>query len=137
MAGADAGIEVRHRKECAKTRGKARCSCSPSYRAQIWDRSEGRSRKSPWFRDRRKATKWRNEKRFAADQGVLEKARTPTIEALADEILENAEAGILTSRSRRPFKPSTIRSYRICFDRYLRREFGGFRIADLRRGDVA
>jgi integrase len=97
---------------------------------------EGRSRKSPWFGSKGEAKRWRHEKQLAADRGVLEKARTPTIEALADEIFENAEAGILTSRSRRPFKPSTIRSYRICFDRYLRREFGGFRIADLRRGDV-
>jgi len=136
MARSGAGIETRHQKRCATSRGGGRCSCSPSYRAQVWDRSEGRSRKSPWFRDRREAIGWRNEKQLATDRGVLERALTPTIEALAGEIFESAEAASLTSRSRKPFKPSTLRNYRINFDRYLRQEFGRLRIADLRRGDV-
>lgn len=130
------GIETFHQKHCATHRGGNRCSCSPSYRAQVWDRAIGKARKSRRFKTKAEATSWLTDTRHAMKRGQLAQAKVPKVDELAAQVFALAESGPLTNRSGRRFKPSAIRNYRIHFDRYLLPEFGGFRVSDLSRKQI-
>lgn len=69
-------------------------------------------------------------------KGLLGHHNAPTISVLAEQVFVAAEDGSLRNRSGQRFKASTIRIYRINFERYLAPEFGSFRVNDLRRRHI-
>src|SRR3954470_8399810 len=114
------GIEVRHGKTCRSHDGR-RCSCEPSYRASVWSRREKRLLRKT-FTSAAEAKSWRSEANVAVQSGKLRAATAPRFcDVFGREVegrwqdgqwLNDAKAGRIRSRSRRPFKESTIRAVR-------------------------
>lgn len=135
---AAANIETRHRRgqgnPCRALSG-GRCNCSPSYRVRVWSNGEGREIKKT-FKTFAEAKTWADDARVAIRQGMM-RAPTPiTLRQVAAEWLDLARAGKLVSRSKRPYKPSTIRGYERALRLRLLPELGDVRLSDLRRGEV-
>jgi integrase len=104
------GIVVRHARLCGSRQG-ARCSCSPSYQAQVWSVRERKTIRKT-FRDLTEARAWRHESQVAIRAGRLRSPSQITLSEASKEWLASAEAGVVRTRSGEPYKPSAIRAYR-------------------------
>jgi integrase len=104
------GIVVRHARSCGSRVG-GRCSCRPSYQAQVWS---GRERKTirKTFRDLGEARVWRHESQVAIRKGLLRSASQTTLKQAAAEWLAAAESGVVRTRSGEAYKPAAVRAYR-------------------------
>lgn len=136
MAKSSQGIETYHEGKCAKRNGGSRCTCDPSYRAQVWDPQLGKARRSERFPKLQQAVNWRIETLAAKKSQTLAPVSSPKLADLADRVFEAIDAGVVTSRTGARFKPSTARTYRIYFDKYIRDGLGNCRITDLRRSHI-
>jgi integrase len=58
------------------------------------------------------------------------------VREFSDEWLENADAGKVLSKNRRPYTPSALRSIRHNLGRFVYPRIGGMKMAELRRRDV-
>jgi hypothetical protein len=104
------GIVLRHARGCRSREG-GRCSCSPSYQAQVWSaRDQKTIRKT--FSDLAAARSWRHESQVALRKGMLRSSSHLTLEEAAKAWLSAAEAGIVRTRTGEAYKPSAIRAYR-------------------------
>jgi integrase len=104
------GIVVRHSRSCRSHQGD-RCSCRPSYQAQVWSAREQKTiRRS--FRELSDARAWRQQSQIAIRNGLLRSPSQTTLNDAASEWLEAAEAGRVRTRSGEAYKPSAVRAYR-------------------------
>jgi integrase len=102
------GITPRHARGCRHR--ESRCTCSPTFQAQVWDaRAERRITKT--FPTLAAARRWRQDAVVDVRRGDLSADRGPTLKEAADEWLEAARAGIVRNRSGELYKPSAIRGY--------------------------
>lgn len=128
------GIEVRHRKGCRALRG-GRCGCSPTYRAEVWSNVE-RKKIRRNFATSAEAKSWRADALTALRRGALRSPDPQTVHEAATTWLEAADAGLIRDRSGRPYKPSTLRTYRTKLDTYVLPALGDYRLSELRRHEV-
>jgi hypothetical protein len=104
------GIVVRHSRGCRSRQG-GRCSCRPSFQAQVWSAREQKTiRRS--FRELGEARAWRQQSLIAVRNGLLRSPSQTTLNDAAADWLEAAEAGLVRTRSGETYKPSAVRAYR-------------------------
>lgn len=104
------GIVLRHARGC-RSRAGGRCSCSPSYQAQVWSAREHKTIRKT-FPTLAAARSWRHESQVALRKGLLRSSSQLTLEEAAKAWLSAAEAGIVRTRTGEAYKPSAIRAYR-------------------------
>src|SRR5437588_12858729 len=99
-----AGIEARHSKRCRSVVGGGRCSCEPSYRAEVWSKRDGkRIRKR--FDSLEAAREWRQDAQVAVRKGALRRPSPITLERAAEAWLAAAREGAIRNRSGDRYKP--------------------------------
>lgn len=128
------GIQQRHAKTC-RSHGGGRCSCSPTWQAQVFDGRTGR-RISKTFPSKAAAKLWRQDALVAVRQGKLTASRRITVREAAEEWLRDAERGIVTTRSGDRYKPSAIRAYRQSLRLRILDEIGERQFSQVTRGDL-
>jgi integrase len=128
------GIEVRHESACP-SKGGGRCSCSPSYRAKVYDgRSERCIKKT--FRSLAEAKAWRIDALADIRAGTLSGAPVPTLAEAADAWVTRARSGAIRNRSGDIYKPSAVRGYEQALRLRVLPELGRLRLSDVRRADL-
>jgi integrase len=128
------GIAVRHQKRCA-VGGGGRCSCLPSYQAQVWSRRDGKPIRRT-FRSLAEARAWRQESQAAIRRQTLRAPSSLTVEEIAEEWLLAAKAGQVRTRAGRQYKPSALRSYERDLHARVLPEFGQMRLSSVTRNMV-
>jgi integrase len=128
------GIEVRHRTSCAGPDGR-RCSCTPSYRAQVYSAREGRTLRRT-FPTLAAARSWRSEAQTAIRRGALGAGATPTVREAIATLLAGMRDGSIAGRGGGRYKPSTIHGYAQCAELYLLADLGAMRLSAVRPRDV-
>ena len=131
-----AGIDTRHARSCrSRGGGGARCNCTPTYQAHVFDSRAGkRIRKT--FPTHAAAKTWRQDAIIALRTGGLAPSRTPTLADALDDLIDGMTSGRILDRTGKPYKPATVRSYRTAADAYLKPRLGHWRLSELRRRDV-
>lgn len=105
------------------------------YLAEAFDSRTGKKiRRS--FPTHAAAKAWRADATSAIRSGKLAPASALTFGEAADELLEGMDAGTVTTRSGRPYKPSAIRGYRRSIDLRLRPKLGTRKLGEIRRGEL-
>ncbi len=126
------GIYRVHQRGCEP---EGKCKCPPSYQARVYVTAQGRSA-TKHFSALREAQIWQAEAKGAVRVGKLRAGTKRTVEQAAEELLAGMRDGSITSRSGKPYKPATIRSY----DRALRLRilpaFGRMKLSDVQAGRV-
>jgi integrase len=88
-----------------------RCSCEPSFQAQVWSARERKTIRKT-FRVLSDARAWRHESQVALRRGLLRSGSPLTLRQAAEEWLCAAEAGVVRTRTGESYKPSAVRAYR-------------------------
>lgn len=128
------GIAVRHRKGCASEAG-ARCNCTPSYQATAWSNAAKRNvRRS--FRTKAEAKAWRARMMAGHVDRLAGATRSPVLDVLAEQVFDQAAAGVLLNRSGDPYKPSVVRSYQSSYRQHIAPLIGQRRVSAITRRDV-
>jgi integrase len=105
---AETCITPRHARSCRRRVG--RCTCKPTYQAQVWDAAAGK-RITRTFTNITAARRWRQDAASALRRGELSAEAGPTLATVAQAWLDAARAGIVRNRSGDPYKPAAIRGY--------------------------
>src|SRR5918996_764761 len=127
------GIVVRHSRACGAP--EAKCSCKPSYRAEIYDRRSGkRIRKT--FRNLSEAKGWRHDAASELRKGTLSTPTKTTLREAAATLLEGAKAGTIRTRKGFPYSPATLRGYEQALRDHVLPGLGHVRLSDVRRNDL-
>lgn len=129
------GINPRHTRSCSLRSGGRRCTCTPTYQAQVWD-PRTRRRVSTTKPTEQEAIDWRAEKRLEIRRGTFRPGRQVTIRVALEELITDMRAGIVRNRSGDTYKPGTIRGYEQAARDVVAPAFGSARLAELRRSDV-
>ncbi len=132
------GIQVRHSRSCpAAANQGARCQCSPSYRAWVYDRRTG-TKVRQTFGTMAAAKEWRADATSQLNRGKKVGPSAMTFKEAADAWLAGAEANPPTvlTRGGDPYKPQVIREYRRTLKNHVLDELGSHRLSDIRRGDL-
>jgi integrase len=146
---ASPGIRKRHSRGCASRDGDG-CSCRPSWEARVWSRRAGPDGKggtiSRSFPTYAAAKGWREDASHANRRGKLRPATRKTVREALEELLDGMRDGSVRSRRKRPYRPSTIRSYERATGLYpemreraperLCASLGDFQLSELTRHDV-
>lgn len=103
------GIRERHARSC-RSRVGGRCSCTPSFEAQVWHSAEGRPVRKT-FHDAAEARTWVRDVRTALRRGRQVVRSVPTLEQAGEAWLEQARAGVVRASGGHRYKPATIREY--------------------------
>jgi integrase len=127
------GIEVRHSDPC-KIHAGGDCSCTPSYRAYVYDRATGKKVRQA-FATLGEAKAWRAKTTTKRDSGRTIAPSKTTLRQAAEQWLEEAEAGRRRTRSGSPYKPSALRGYRHDLQKTVLPELGAHPLSAIRRGD--
>jgi integrase len=130
------GIEVRHARSCpAATDKEARCRCTPSYRASVWSKRDGK-RIRETFPTLAAARAWRQDAGGAVRRGEKRAADGTTINEAWETLQAEMESGVARTRSGDVYKPSAVRSYAEAMRLRVLPELGARRLADVTRADV-
>jgi integrase len=134
--GLPVGIEARHARDCTIEP----CTCTPSYRAWVYDKRTGKKvRKHFSGKGALAAAKgWRIDALSDLNRGKNIVPSSVTLRAVTEEWLAGAKARPPTvlNRSGEPFKPSAVRSYEGDLRRYVLPDFGASKLSEIRRGDL-
>lgn len=133
-ANGSVGIEPRHRKRCRTSLGGS-CDCTPTWAAWVCSRVDHKKLRKT-FPTRREAEAWRRRMLDYADQGRLREAAQMTLAAAGKRCLEMAQAGEITNRSGRRYKPSALRNVEQDLRLRLIPELGAHRVAEITRSDL-
>ena len=128
------GIEIRHERHCGSQQG-GRCSCSPGYRASVYDARVGRYLKKT-FRSLAEAKGWRSDALVALRQGAITAAPVSTLGHAADAWVAGAVSGAVRNRSGDIYKPSAVRGYEQALRLRVVPALGHLRLSDIRRADL-
>jgi integrase len=109
------GVRKRHSRSCASRDGRD-CNCRPSWEARVWSRRAGPDGKggtvSKSFTSYAAAKGWREDNLHAKARGRLRRQTKQTVYEAAVRLVREMEDGTVLSSRDRPYRPSTIRSYR-------------------------
>jgi integrase len=125
------GITVRHARACAKDP----CNCKPTFKAWAYDKRSGK-KLTKTFPTQAAAKSWRVDALAALKKGVMSAPTRVTLWQAAEAWLEAAKSGQIRTRSRRPYKPSTIRSYEQGLRDHVYAELGAVRLTDIDRNTL-
>jgi integrase len=126
------GITVRHQTHCPED---GPCRCKARYRAEVYDPSTKRPRKSPWMA-LADARGWHTRtKRALLNSGTAPRSSL-TVEQTASTWLHRITAGTIPNRSGLPYKPSVARSYETSLRLHIYPLIGGKNVATLKRVEV-
>jgi integrase len=129
---APGGIVTRHSRKCSTRSGSARCNCSPTFEAWIWDNRVGAKVRRSFPGDLAAAKSWVSDANRALTQNVLKaKANRNTLEQAANAWLEEVRAGNILGRGGRPYKPSVVRSYDTSLRLHVLPKIGQRRLTEL------
>lgn len=103
------GVRERHARSCRKPAG-GRCSCEPSFEAQVWNPATGRPERRT-FKDSAEARSWLRDAKVAVRRGRQVREASPTLEAAGEAWLAEARAGVIRARGGHAYKPGTVRAY--------------------------
>jgi integrase len=103
------GIRERHARACRSRTGR-RCSCNPSFEAQVWNPAEERPVRKT-FPDQAEARTWVRDARVALRRGRQVVRAVPTLEQAGDAWLEHARTGVVRARGGHHYKPASVRGY--------------------------
>jgi integrase len=123
------GIVVRHAHACRSREG-GRCSCRPSFQAQVWSVREQKTIRKT-FRELNEARAWRQQSQIAVRNGLLRSPSQTTLTQAAAEWLEAAEAALVRTRSGEAYKPSAVRAYRQALDHRALPHLGSKRLTSI------
>jgi integrase len=135
------GITPRHQRTCSKSKKKgeerkrARCTCSPTYQAQVWD-PRTRRRVTETKPTEQEAIDWRSDKLREIRKGTFRPGRQITIRAAFVELFDDMRAGIVRNRSGETYKPGVIREYERDAANHITPAFGSAKPGDIRGADV-
>ncbi len=121
------GIGQRHGNGC---NGKGRCDCP--WQASVYSPRDGKKIRKA-FPTKAAAVAWREEKKPAVRKGELRAPTSTTLKEASDAWLAGARAGTILPRSRRPYKPNTIRGYERAMRLHVLPELGSRRLCDIDR----
>lgn len=119
------GISMRHARSCAVKP----CRCTPTYQAQV---GRGAARKTKTFPTMAAARNWRQDVAVARRQGVVQLGACPTFREAAEKWLAGAQGGSILTRSREPYKPSSLRGYREALELRIYDRFGAAKLDEIR-----
>lgn len=127
------GIRRRHTRTCPalRTDDLDACRCRPSYQVQAGPR---RSRQTKTFPTLAAAKSWKRDLERAIERGELAGERAPRLRDAGEGWLEKAERGIVLARGDHPYRPSTLRGYRLAIETFLYPELGDTRLDQITRG---
>lgn len=122
-----AGIDIRHRRAC-RSRGGARCDCTPTYQAWAYDHRVDKKRRKT-FPTRGAAKTWRQDMLVAMRRGEV--PATTTVLTVGDAVtdwIDAARRGTVRTRGRKPFAVATIRNVEQNYRLRIRDRFGRRRL---------
>ncbi|MCC6791840.1 MAG: site-specific integrase [Thermomicrobiales bacterium] len=128
------GIEIRHARSCRGDKG-GRCNCSPSYRAQVYLKRDGKAVRKT-FRSREEAVAWRQDALVAARRGAMRPSVPRSLRQVAEDWLVGARDGTITNRSGDPYKPAAVRGYEKAMRLRIYPELSDARFSDVRVIDL-
>jgi integrase len=103
------GIRERHSRACRASKG-GRCSCDPTFEAQLWNPAEGRPLRRS-FQNQAEAKTWLRDARTALRRGRSVVRAAPSLERAGEAWLEQARSGVIRARGGHAYKPATVRGY--------------------------
>lgn len=126
------GISRVHERGCDPA---GRCRCAPAYQAAVYVAAQDK-RVRKHFAGVREAKAWRSEALGAVRTGKLRAVARRTLAEAADELLAGMRGGTIVNRSRRTYKPATIRSYERALTLRVLPALGRMRLDDIGPGHV-
>jgi integrase len=139
------GVRLRHQARCAARRAKtARCTCEPSYLAQVWiaDPAGGGAGRNVTrtFASRDEALLWRSQVRVTGrrQSGIIARrpGDTPTIREAGAALLAGIESSAIRKRGGARYRPGVRRAYKRALDLYVYPRLGGWRLDQVRQPDL-
>jgi integrase len=128
------GIRERHARSC-RGRNGGRCSCEPSYEAQVWSPAEGKPIRKT-FHDIGEARTWLRDAKIAVRRGRTMVRTTPTLEQAGEAWLEQVKAGVIRASGGQLYKPATPREYERAMRLRVNPALGNEPIDEITRADV-
>jgi integrase len=128
------GITIRHSRRCGVHDDRP-CSCTPSYRAEVWSARDGRKIRKD-CRTLAEAKAWRADAMREIRLGTRRASAPLTVAAAAEAWLTGARAGSIRNRSGDEYKPSSIRSYEEALRIRVLPELGSRRLDTITRSDL-
>jgi integrase len=137
MARRSEGIRVRHARSCPASDG-GRCRCEPSCEAFVYSAREGKKiRRTFRGKGAEAAAKvWRVDAMVALRRGELHSPTRVTLREAGEDWIGKAERGEVLAKTRRPYKPSTLRGYRRDLAAYVYPDLGALRLSAVSRRDL-
>lgn len=132
------GVTPRHARSCSKSKGGERCTCTPSFQAQVWDPAAQR-RTSRTFTGpdaEQDAIDWRSDRQREIREGTFRPDRQITVRVGLDELIAGMRTGTVRNRKGKRYKPSVIRDYARDAENHIKPAFGSANPRDLRGADV-
>jgi integrase len=107
------GVVKRHTRDCGKSAGRARCSCTPTFvaRLRLGPGGAAASRERT-FATLSEAVVWMQ----AGRTGNVPAGSVPTLRSGARAFYQRARDGHIASRAGSPYKPTTLAAYRTALD---------------------
>jgi integrase len=128
------GIDVRHKRAC-RSRDGARCNCSPSYRAEAYDRRSGKKVRRT-FPTLTAARAWRSDAMGDLRRGVRRGPTGITLRRAGDDWVAGAKDGSIRNRSGDVYKPSTLSGYEAALRDRIFPAIGGLKLEDVGRASL-
>jgi hypothetical protein len=107
----------------------------PTFRAIVYSQRDARKIQKT-FPTLSAAKIWRQDALVDLRRGRLHAAPTPMLRDVAQQWLEDAEAGTVLNRSGDRYKPSVVRGYEQALRTYVLPDLGGVQLGALQRRDI-
>lgn len=128
------GIRKRHTKCCPARKG-GKCRCDGGYEASVYSLRDGK-RIYKTFPRKSEAKSWQADAKRSLDLGRLRAPKGKALREASLAWLEGAERGEIRNRSGSPFKPSTLRGYRLALHERILPEIGARKLAAITTADL-
>ncbi|MGZ6854418.1 MAG: tyrosine-type recombinase/integrase [Mycobacteriaceae bacterium] len=123
------GIVRVHSRTCGWA--ERRCSCTPGYRAEAYDRITQRRQVKTWP-TLKAALRWREDTRTALRAGTTRITEAMTLQAAWDLFYDGVLKGTVKASGGGDYKPAVVRAYETKWRLYLLPRFGRVAVGELR-----
>lgn len=129
------GVYARHKQSCLSHLGRD-CNCVPAFWGKVYDRASGKERKTRMFGTPTTARQARAELEVLLRRGRGASTSTMRVKAATEAFLRAVENGTALNKFGKEYKENSVRDLKGAFARYINKELGRMRVADVRRRDV-